>query len=122
MDKEILNGSTKDCDEIDIETKIEGKKDVEVETEDPKVGITFKSIVEIYEYFSRYGKRNGFAVSKKYCKRGDDGEKKYVTIACTRARKAKMKTSNIVKLHPQSKTGCKAGLNANLQGDGMWIL
>ncbi|XP_028065479.1 protein FAR-RED IMPAIRED RESPONSE 1-like [Camellia sinensis] len=122
MDKEISSGSNEDCDEIDIETEIEDTKNVEVEIEDPKVGMTFKSIDEIYEYYSRYGKRNGFAVSKKYCKRGDDGEKRYVTIACTRAGKAKIRTSNIVKLRPQTKTGCKAGLNANLQGDGMWIV
>ncbi|XP_028121470.1 protein FAR1-RELATED SEQUENCE 6-like [Camellia sinensis] len=116
MDKEISSGSNEDCDEIDIETEIEDTKNVEVEIEDPKVGMTFKSIDEIYEYYSRYGKRNGFAVSKKYCKRRDDGEKRYVTIACTRAGKAKIRTSNIVKLRPQTKTGCKAGLNANLQG------
>ncbi|GMP97910.1 hypothetical protein CsSME_00045996 [Camellia sinensis var. sinensis] len=122
MDKEILSESNEDRDEIDFETEIEDTKNVEVEIEDPKVGMTFKSIDEIYEYYSRYGKRNGFAVSKKYCKMGDDGEKKYVTIACTRAREAKIKTSNIVKLRPQTKTGCKAGLNANLQGDGMWIV
>ncbi|KAL7220338.1 hypothetical protein ACSBR2_013257 [Camellia fascicularis] len=122
IDKEKSSGSNEVCDEIDIETGIEDTKTVEVEIEDPKVGMTFKSIEEIYEYYSRYGKKNGFAVSKKYCKRGDDGEKKYVTIACTHAGKAKIKTSNIVKLRPQIKTGCKAGLNANLQDDGMWIV
>ncbi|KAL7199835.1 hypothetical protein ACSBR2_022025 [Camellia fascicularis] len=122
MEKEISSGSIEDCDEINIETEIEDTKNVEVEIEDPQVEMTYKSIDEIYEYYSRYGKRNGFAVSKKYCKMGDNGEKKYVTIACTHARKAKIKTSNIVKLHPQTKTECKTGLNANLQGDGIWIL
>ncbi|KAL7260695.1 hypothetical protein ACSBR1_006375 [Camellia fascicularis] len=117
MDKEISSGSNEDCDKIDIETEIEETKNVEVEIEieieDPKVGMTFKSSDEIYEYYSRYGKRNGIA---------DDGEKIYITIASTSARKAKIKTSNIVKLRPQTKTRCKAGLNANLQADGMWIL
>ncbi|XP_028106764.1 protein FAR-RED IMPAIRED RESPONSE 1-like [Camellia sinensis] len=122
MDKEISSGSNENYDEIDIETEIEDTKNVEVEIEDPQVGMTFKSIDEIYKYYSRYGKRNGFPVSKKYCKMGDDGEKKYVNIACTHAGKAKIKTSNIVKLRPQTKTECKVGLNANLQGDGIWIL
>ncbi|KAL7173447.1 hypothetical protein ACSBR2_032833 [Camellia fascicularis] len=122
MDKEISSGSNEDCDEIDIETEIEETKNVEVEIEDSTVGMTFKSSDEIYEYYSRYEKRNGFAVSKKYCKKGDDEEKKYVTIACTRVGKAKIKTSNIVKLCSQTKTGCKVGLKANLQADGIWML
>ncbi|KAL7180984.1 hypothetical protein ACSBR1_039944 [Camellia fascicularis] len=87
----MSSGSNEDCDEIDVEAEIEDTKNVEVEIEDPKVGMTFKSIDEIYEYYSRYGKRNGFAVSKKYCKRGDDGEKKYVTISCTVLERQKSK-------------------------------
>ncbi|KAL7228470.1 hypothetical protein ACSBR2_007229 [Camellia fascicularis] len=82
----------------------------------------FKSSDEIYEYYATYGKKNGFAVSKKNCKKGGDGEKKYITLACTRAGKAIIKTSNPVKLRPQTRTGCKACINAILQPDGMWLL
>ncbi|KAL7199223.1 hypothetical protein ACSBR2_021497 [Camellia fascicularis] len=130
MDEEISSGSSSEgINEINIENEMEEienveveTENVEVETEDPKVGMMFKSSDEIYEYYATYGKKNGFAVSKKNCKKGGDREKKYITLACTRAGKAIIKTSNPVKLRPQTRTGCKAYINAILQPDGMWLL
>ncbi|KAL7227071.1 hypothetical protein ACSBR1_022023 [Camellia fascicularis] len=104
MDEEISSGSSSEgINEINIENEMEEienveveTENVEVETEDPKVGMMFKSSDEIYEYYATYGKKNGFAVSKKNCKKGGDREKKYITLACTRAGKAIIKTSNPV--------------------------
>ncbi|KAL7163054.1 hypothetical protein ACSBR2_039199 [Camellia fascicularis] len=95
---------------------------IEVEIEDPRVGMTFNSINEIYEYYAKYAKQKGFAMSKKSSKMGGNGEKKYMAIGCSRGGKARIKTNNPVRLQPQTKIGCKAGLNAILQDDGMWML
>ncbi|KAF3958562.1 hypothetical protein CMV_016552 [Castanea mollissima] len=82
----------------------------------------FNSIDDIMKYYTRYGKEKGFAVAKRSSKKGDDGEVRYVTIACNRAGKPRNRSSNPLKLQSESKTDCKAQLRAVLCPDGKWIL
>ena len=63
-----------------------------------------------------------FAVAQKTSKKGLDGEKRFVTIACTKGKKPNPSASNPVKPFLQSRTNCKAALNLSLQFDGKWLI
>ncbi|CAK9178173.1 unnamed protein product [Ilex paraguariensis] len=52
--------------------------------EEPKVGMLFNSIDVVMEFYTRCGKEMSFAVSKRISTKGDYGEVRYVTVACTR--------------------------------------
>ena len=70
--------------------------------------------------------------TKRTSKMGDDGEVRYVTIACSYAGKPRIRlnhlgikrtrSTNPVKLKPQTKTDCKAQLGLVLCPNGKWIL
>ncbi|XP_075671108.1 protein FAR-RED IMPAIRED RESPONSE 1-like [Castanea sativa] len=123
MEEEKTIGSSRvELNENNIENATEETRNVKEKIEDPKVGMMFNSIDDIMKYYTRYGKEKGFAVAKRSSKKGDDGEVRYVTIACNRAGKPRNRSSNPLKLQSESKTDCKAQLRAVLCPDGKWIL
>ncbi|XP_058183566.1 protein FAR1-RELATED SEQUENCE 4-like [Rhododendron vialii] len=83
--------------------------------------MTFDTSEEAYSYYSRYAKEKGFAVAKTTSRKGKDGKLKDVTIACSRAGKARV-TSNPVKPRPQSKIDCQAHVTVVLHPNGKWRL
>ncbi|XP_058203110.1 protein FAR-RED IMPAIRED RESPONSE 1-like [Rhododendron vialii] len=80
------------------------------------------SVDEMYGYYSKYARQSGFVVFRRNLKRGANGEFKCVTLACTRSGKPRIRTSNPVKLRPQTKMECKAAVNAVLCSNGSWML
>jgi hypothetical protein len=124
MEEENRIGSSRvvELNEDTIENETEETRNIKDKVEEPKVGMTFNSIDDIMKYYTRYGKEKGFAVAKRSSKKGDDGEVRYVTVACNRAGKPRYRSSNPLKLQPQLKTDCKAQLRVVLCPDGKWIL
>ncbi|XP_057444298.1 protein FAR1-RELATED SEQUENCE 6-like [Lotus japonicus] len=91
------------------------------EDEEPKVGMTFNSEDEANRYYKNYARLMGFGVCKINSKNGDDG-KKYITIGCSRARKYKNNSKNLLKPNPTTKTECKARLSACVSSDGTVVV
>ncbi|KAL4633859.1 hypothetical protein ACB092_04G153500 [Castanea dentata] len=94
-------------------------KGMENKAKDPKLGMMFDSIDDAVIYYRKYAKEKGFAMAKRTSKKGDDGVVRYVTIACKLKR---TRSTNPVKLKPQTKTDCKAQLRLVLCPNGKWIL
>uniref|UniRef100_A0A5B7A3Y2 Protein FAR1-RELATED SEQUENCE n=1 Tax=Davidia involucrata TaxID=16924 RepID=A0A5B7A3Y2_DAVIN len=93
---------------------------LEDKVEEPDVGKIFNSYDEVYDYYIRYAKKMGFAVSKRTSSRGRDGELKYITFTCSRAGKSRGKPKNRFRPHPITKTECPARIRAILIDDGTW--
>ena len=70
--------------------------------------MVFDSIVKLTEFYKMYGKETWFEVCKRTSSKGDDGELKYMTVACSRFGKEKCKSKNSFKLHQVIKMDCKA--------------
>lgn len=102
----------------ETKTAINAKEKVE----DPKVGMLFDSINELLEYYKMYGQEKGFGVSIRTSKKGSDGKLRYVTISCSHMGKSRIRSSNPLRLRPQSKTDCKAKLSVCLCPDGKWMV
>ncbi|KAL7244291.1 hypothetical protein ACSBR1_016516 [Camellia fascicularis] len=70
MEDEVSSGSLSEkFNEVEIENEMGETGNIEIKIEDPRVRMTFNSINEIYEYYAKYAKQNGFAVSKKSSKK-----------------------------------------------------
>ncbi|KAG5548584.1 hypothetical protein RHGRI_014066 [Rhododendron griersonianum] len=82
----------------------------------------FDTSNEAYLYYSRYDKENGFAVAKRTSQKGRDGNLRHVSFECTRAGKARVRTSNPIKPRPQTKIVCHACFHISLFMDGKWRL
>ncbi|KAL7216291.1 hypothetical protein ACSBR1_028271 [Camellia fascicularis] len=111
-----------ELNEDNIENQKEEMGNVEDKVEDPKTGMMFNSIDVLMKFYTRYAKEKGFAVAKRTAKKGDDGEVRYVTVACNRGGKQRIRSSNPLKMRAQSKTDCKAKLRAVLCTNGRWVL
>ena len=100
-------------DHINVEIdETENEKGEMVNLEDkvgePKTRMMFESVDEVFSYYTRYAKQNGFAVAKRTGKKGGDEVIRYLTFKCTRSGKPRIRTSNPVRPRPQTKMGCKA--------------
>ncbi|XP_058217556.1 protein FAR-RED IMPAIRED RESPONSE 1-like [Rhododendron vialii] len=100
----------------------EATENCEETVEEQKEGMIFDTSEEAYSYYSRFAKEKGFAVAKRTSRKGKDGKLKDVTIACNRAGKARVTTSNPVKPRPQSKINCPAHVTVVLHPNGKWRL
>ncbi|KAH7515891.1 hypothetical protein FEM48_Zijuj10G0074600 [Ziziphus jujuba var. spinosa] len=104
-----------DNKEIDTTTSTEDKIE-------PKIGMVFYSHDELVEYYKFYRKEKGFEISKRTSSKGDYGEVKYITLACSRNGKSKCTSRSALKLHPVIKTGCQTKLRAIKCPDGRWLI
>ncbi|GAB2288872.1 hypothetical protein Dimus_023180 [Dionaea muscipula] len=107
---------TEICQDQDLE--IEEHLDI---ISEPKVGMWFDSEVDALKYFNDYGKMCGFDCKIKSSKKNDDGVKTFVTISCSRARKANSSASNPLNLLPTTRTDCKAAIHISLKF-GKWSI
>ncbi|XP_057500887.1 protein FAR-RED ELONGATED HYPOCOTYL 3-like [Actinidia eriantha] len=89
--------------------------------EEPKEGMTFDTSEDAYLFYCSYAKENGFSVSKRTSRKGSDGKLKDITLSCSRAGKARVKTSNPVKPRPQSRMNCPAHIRV-VNRDGKFTL
>lgn len=88
----------------------------------PKVGMTFGSLEELYEFYWRYAEKEGFGVIKQSCGKGLNGELKYQTFSCDRAGKASNNGKNHQKRinRPTKRNGCSARVCASIGQNGQW--
>ncbi|KAA8539947.1 hypothetical protein F0562_026639 [Nyssa sinensis] len=93
---------------------------LEEKVEAPKIGMTFSSYDELYDYYIRYAKQLGFAICKRSSTKGDDGELKYITLACSRSGHSQHTSKNIFRPHPITKTNCQAKIRAIAIDGGSW--
>ncbi|XP_058189372.1 protein FAR-RED IMPAIRED RESPONSE 1-like [Rhododendron vialii] len=115
--------SNKNCGEIDTSgVGKEATENCEDKVEESKEGMTFDTSEEAYSYYSRYAEGKGFAVAKRTSRKGKDGKLKDLTIACSRAGKTRVTTSNPAKPRPQSKINCQAHVTVVLHPNGKWRL
>ncbi|KAG6467917.1 hypothetical protein ZIOFF_072482 [Zingiber officinale] len=84
----------------------------------PEPGMTFNSLDALVEYYKRYGKQEGFRVSRKSRTISSSGKIEHVTIACSREGKPYVYKRNILQPKATTKTGCKARVNATLFENG----
>ena len=62
----------------------------------------------MFEYYKAYGQQEGFLVMRRSCKKGDDGNMRYVTFICGRNGKSKCKSHHVLRPQPNQKIGCNA--------------
>ncbi|XP_024042121.1 protein FAR1-RELATED SEQUENCE 5-like [Citrus clementina] len=105
------------------------EKDIEVEelekfeeNDEPIIGMSFDSDVDLFIYFKEYGKRKGFPILRRTSRKDSDGILRNVTFACGRSGETRSKSVNILKPQPNAKTGCNARLGAGLGDDGKWTI
>ncbi|KAK1581752.1 hypothetical protein Q3G72_008723 [Acer saccharum] len=64
----------------------------------------------------------GFEITRRSSNKGIDGELKYVTFTCSRSRKSRSVSRNILKLPPTRKTDCKAKVTTSVCSDKTWMI
>lgn len=82
--------------------------------------MVFNNIYELIQYYREYGKQSGFRVMKRSSEKGNDGELRYVTLACARSRTCKSNSSNTLKPHPSINNNCNAQISVGLRLSGSW--
>lgn len=98
------------------------KKTLEENIAEPKPGMEFESVDDVFEYYENYGNKIGFQVKKRSSKKTEDDVVYWVAIACSREGKTRSKCKNSFKMRPICKTNCAAKINAILGTDEKWRL
>ncbi|KAK7324381.1 hypothetical protein VNO77_27916 [Canavalia gladiata] len=88
------------------------------EVEEPKVGMTFSTEQEIFNYYTSFALQKGFEVYRRTSKMEEDG-KKYFTLACVCSRRSASKRRHLLNPYLLTRTQCKARINACLGLDGV---
>ncbi|CAK9178825.1 unnamed protein product [Ilex paraguariensis] len=78
------NYTSTEMDGNTCEKEVDNAINVEEKLEEPKLGMVLNTVDEIMEYYIRYGNGLGFPIKRRTLSKGDDGELKYVTFACSR--------------------------------------
>jgi len=96
--------------------------DLNDKVEKPKELMMFDSLEEVEEYYRKYGQQVGFGVVKRTGKKGKDGSRRYITLACIRQGKPNKGKDDCTKAVPKIiRTQCKARICATLSADGKWF-
>ncbi|XP_041016256.1 protein FAR1-RELATED SEQUENCE 5-like [Juglans microcarpa x Juglans regia] len=95
MDADIEH-SDRECDEVGIDNDIECDETIEQPT---------------------YGKQKGFGVCKRNSRQDDDGNIRWICLACVRGGTSKSKAANVMKPRQIEKIGCMARINAILNNE-----
>ncbi|WOK95268.1 protein FAR1-RELATED SEQUENCE 6 isoform X1 [Canna indica] len=107
------------CDEdIEKQEQTENRTVVFEMVKAPEPGMTFLSLDALVDYYKKYGKQEGFRVSRKSRTISSSGKIEHVTIACSREGKPYIYKRNVLQPKPTTKTGCKARVNATLFDNG----
>ena len=101
----------------DIDEEVESTMNLNEIVETPKIGMDFDSFEALFLYYKIYGRQEGFGVKKKTSRNSVNSKRKYVCISCSRARKPQPTKQNFLAPNPQTKTDCKARINATLFED-----
>ncbi|RDX68533.1 Protein FAR-RED ELONGATED HYPOCOTYL 3, partial [Mucuna pruriens] len=111
------NEGIKDGNEETSEQGLQKLVQYKEEVEEPKVGMTFSSEQEIFNYYTNFAQQKGFEVYRRTSKMEEDG-KKYFTLACVCSRRSESKRRHLLSPYLLTKTQCKARINACLCLDG----
>ncbi|XP_044505676.1 protein FAR-RED IMPAIRED RESPONSE 1-like isoform X2 [Mangifera indica] len=107
------------CVEDNHSQEIEDTRSVKEEWE-PKRGMIFDSFDNLVQYYRNYGNKMGFEAIIRSSRKGDDGEVKNVTLACSCTGKPRSNSRNAFKRRPVTKTNCKARIGVSICSDGKW--
>ncbi|KAH7685558.1 FHY3/FAR1 family protein [Dioscorea alata] len=89
----------------------------------PKAGMTLDSEEEVYNFYVEYARHEGFGITKRTTKSGDDGRLKYYTLACVRGGKRRISSSqNSFNPRLSTKTECPAKINVIVGNDGRYTI
>ncbi|XP_031261155.1 protein FAR-RED IMPAIRED RESPONSE 1-like [Pistacia vera] len=86
----------------------------------PRPGMAFDSFDKLFQHYKNYGNKMGFEVIVRTSKKGDDGEVRFATVTCSRSGKSSNNSRNAFKMHPVTKTDCKAQIGASVRSDRKW--
>ncbi|KAK1574812.1 hypothetical protein Q3G72_000155 [Acer saccharum] len=67
---------------VNNEKEIDMSTDLKDKIEEPKPGMIFDSMEELYEYYKMYGNKTRFQVIKRTARKGYDGELEYICLTC----------------------------------------
>ncbi|XP_035551092.1 protein FAR-RED IMPAIRED RESPONSE 1-like [Juglans regia] len=108
----------RECDEVGIDNDIECDETIE----QPTVGMNFSSVEQVLSYHMKYGKQKDFRVCKRNSRQDDDGNIRWICLACVRGDTSKSKAANVMKPRQTEKIGCMARINAILNNEGGYTL
>ncbi|KAI3880154.1 hypothetical protein MKX03_008189 [Papaver bracteatum] len=114
MDAEVCN--IIECKDVGISDVVSDKD--QSETIEPKLGMEFDTVDELYECYRIFGMKKGFGIVKR-TSRKDNGILSHVCYYCVRGGKHKV-ASNSLNAGPTSKIDCKAHISARLYPDEKW--
>ena len=77
------SSSTIQANEENVGIEIDNVVNMDDEVEEPKVGMMFDSYEDLFDYYTTYGKRLGFPVKRRSSTKSDDGQLKYISVACS---------------------------------------
>ncbi|XP_039120132.1 protein FAR-RED IMPAIRED RESPONSE 1-like [Dioscorea cayenensis subsp. rotundata] len=85
--------------------------------------MTLDSEEEVYNFYVEYARHEGFGITKRTTKSGDDGRLKYYTLACVRGGKRRISSSqNSFNPRLSTKTDCPAKINVIVGNDGGYTI
>ncbi|XP_012065290.2 protein FAR-RED IMPAIRED RESPONSE 1 [Jatropha curcas] len=87
---------------------------------EPQVGMLFKEMEEVFDYYQEYAMAKGFCVNKLSGRKDVNGDYQFITFGCHRGRKAGTNINIKERQRPSRRIGCKARLCASNQRDGRW--
>ncbi|XP_044476192.1 protein FAR1-RELATED SEQUENCE 5-like [Mangifera indica] len=89
---------------------------------EPKPGMVYDLLENLVQDYKSYGNRKGFKAIIRSTTKGDDGDVKYVALACSCHGKARSNCRNAFKMHPMTKIDCKARIRASIRFDDKWTI
>ncbi|XP_039146884.1 protein FAR-RED IMPAIRED RESPONSE 1-like [Dioscorea cayenensis subsp. rotundata] len=108
---------------FEILNKVVHLEDSICETVIPKAGMTLDSEEEVYNFYVEYAWHEGFGITKRTTKSGEDGKLKYYTLACVRGGKRRISSSqNSFNPRLSTKTNCEAKINVIVANDGRYTI
>ncbi|WOK95142.1 protein FAR1-RELATED SEQUENCE 5-like [Canna indica] len=90
---------------------------------DPKVGMTFHSEDQAYNFYNKYAKRKGFSVRKDHLSRRSDGRIRYRHYVCSNEGSRKEQPAIMTKRsRPIERTNCMARIEFKVNNENLWIV
>lgn len=84
--------------------------------------MVFSKKNELTKFHTNYAREEGFGVKIRSSNMGDDGQLKYITLACSRSGKNHSVSKNCNHSQPSRRIDCKAEVNASVCPDGKFRL
>ncbi|XP_062119275.1 putative protein FAR1-RELATED SEQUENCE 10 [Humulus lupulus] len=118
LEEKNISFSSDACDKNLSEDKGGNTIDLNESVSTPTIEMNFDLLDALFLHYKLYGKQEGFGVKKKTSRNSPNRNMKFVCFSCSRARKSQPTKQNPLIPNPQTKTNCKARINATVFGDG----